>query len=211
MNLLSKLFNFIIFTTKKYSIDESHGLSHSMNVLNYAFNIYQDEVKKNNFLENQQKVIFISAILHDMCDKKYMTEKDGVKEIENFLNEKITPTEIDITKKIITTMSYSTVKKNGFPNLNEYQLAYHIVRESDLLSAIDFDRCMIYNMNKMDGDINQAYDNSIDLFEKRIFKHTNDNLYVTDYSKKQDLILRNIALDRINVWKKILNIKFLNK
>lgn len=208
MNLLSKLFNFIVFTTKKYSIDESHGLSHSMNVLNNAFNIYEDEVKKNKYLKDQQKVIFISAILHDMCDKKYMTEKDGVKEIETFLNEKISLEEIDITKKIITTMSYSTVKKNGFPNLNEYQLAYHIVRESDLLSAIDFDRCMIYNMNMMNGDIKQAYNNSIDLFEKRIFKHKIDNLYVTDYSKKQDLVLKNIALNRINVWKKILNVKF---
>jgi HD superfamily phosphodiesterase len=207
MNLLSKLFNFIIFTTKKYSIDESHGLSHSMNVLTNAYNIYEDEVKKNTYLKDQEKIIFISAILHDMCDKKYMNESEGVKNIETFLNNKITqlkPHEIDITKKIITTMSYSTVQKNGFPNLNEYQLAYHIVRESDLLSAIDFDRCMIYNMNKMNGDINQAYTNSIELFENRIFKHDNNNLYITDYSKKQDLVLRNIAKNRINIWKKVL-------
>jgi len=208
MNLLSNLFNFIIHTTKKYSIDESHGLSHSMNVLNYAYNIYNEELKKNSYLKDQQRIILISAILHDMCDKKYMDEKDGVKEIENFLKEKITSEEIDVTKKIITTMSYSTVKKNGFPKLNEYQLAYHIVRESDLLSAIDFDRCMIYNMNKMNGDINQAYNNSIDLFENRIFKHASDNLYITDYSKNEDLILKNIALNRINSWKKILNVKF---
>ena len=46
---------------------------------------------------------------------------------------------LDIIFQIITTMSYSTVKKNGFPSLNEYQLAYHIVREADLLAAYDID------------------------------------------------------------------------
>ena len=29
-------------------------------------------------------------------------------------------------------MSYSKVKKSGFPDMNEFQTAYHIVRESDL-------------------------------------------------------------------------------
>jgi hypothetical protein len=56
MNLLSKLFNFIIHTTKKYSIDESHGLSHSMNVLNYAYNIYNEELKKNKNYPNMDAV-----------------------------------------------------------------------------------------------------------------------------------------------------------
>ena len=36
--------------------------------------------------------------------------------------------------------------KNGFPDMGEYQTAYNIVREADLLCAYDFDRCMIYQM-----------------------------------------------------------------
>lgn len=36
MNLLTNLIKFIIITIRKYNIDESHGLSHSLNVL-YLF------------------------------------------------------------------------------------------------------------------------------------------------------------------------------
>ena len=107
-------------------------------------------------------------------------------------------------------MSYSTVKKNGFPILNQYQLAYHIVRESDLLSAIDFDRCMIYNMNRMNGNIMEAYDNSIKLFETRVFRHNEDGLYITDYAKQMDLILKENSLQRMNNWKKIIKLKSFN-
>jgi len=195
--------------TKKHSIDESHGLSHSMSVLNYAYNNYETNLPNNTFLKDQERIILISALIHDLCDKKYMSETDGIKEIELFLDNKISKEEIDVTKQIISTMSYSTVKKNGFPILNQYQLAYHIVRESDLLSAIDFDRCMIYNMNKMDGNIIQAYDNSIKLFETRVFRHNEDGLYVTNYAKEMDLILKDNSIQRINNWKKIVNLKSL--
>ena len=204
MSLLLKLFHFVSLITNKFDIDESHGITHSMNVLNFAHNIYNNEKNKYPEIENHERIIYISAILHDMCDKKYVDETSGVKEIEDFLNEKITQPEIDITKKIITTMSYSTVKKNGFPNLKEYQIAYHIVREADLLSAYDFDRCMIYNIKKQNGNIEDAFINANYLFENRVFKHDDDGLFITDYSKKESLILKNVALTRINNWKNIL-------
>jgi hypothetical protein len=180
-----------------------------MSVLNYAYNNYETNLPNNTFLKDQERIILICALIHDLCDKKYMSETDGIKEIELFLDNKISKEEIDVTKQIISTMSYSTVKKNGFPILNQYQLAYHIVRESDLLSAIDFDRCMIYNMNKMDGNIIQAYDNSIKLFETRVFRHNEDGLYVTNYAKEMDLILKDNSIQRINNWKKIVNLKSL--
>jgi len=204
MALLSKLFNFVIINTKKYSIDESHGLSHSMNVLNYTYNIYKSKIDNTPSLKEHEKIIFISAILHDMCDKKYLPEKDGLNEIKILLNNEISNEEIEIIQQIISTMSYSTVKKNGFPKLNKYQLAYHIVREGDLLAAIDFDRCMIYNMNRMNGNIIQAYENSLELFKIRMFKHNQDHLYITQYSKEQDLILKKNAINRIINWNNII-------
>ena len=207
MSLLSKLFNFVIMITNRYKIDESHGLSHSMDVLINAHNIYESELIKNNYLKDQQFVIYISAILHDMCDKKYMNETEGIENISLFLNKKMPKNEIDITKKIITTMSYSKVKINGFPKMDDYQLAYHIVREADLLSAYNFDRCMIYNMNKMNGDILGAYVNAQDLFENRVFKHDYDGLLITDYSKKLHQTLKLNAEQRINSWSKIITNK----
>tara|TARA_B110000971_G_C19913878_1_gene455865 strand:+ start:408 stop:1040 length:633 start_codon:yes stop_codon:yes gene_type:complete len=209
MNLLSNLVNFVIFITRKYNIDESHGVSHSLDVLHNAHSIYTSELEANMFLEDQERVILVAALLHDMCDKKYMNHDSGVNEISEFLENKIPTEEIDIIRQIISTMSYSTVKKNGFPKLNNYQLAYHIVREADLLASIDFDRCMIYDLYIRTGDINNAYNNAVKLFDSRIFKHNEDNLYITEYSKNQDKILKQMAVQRIHKWGRIINSKYL--
>ena len=208
-SLLAKLFHFVLLMTKKYYIDESHGLSHSMNILHYAHNIYNDEIHKVPNLQQHEKLIYVTAILHDMCDKKYVDENKGIIEITDFLKEtnQMTPTEIAVSKKIIQTMSYSTVKKYGFPQLDEYQTAYHIVREADLLTAYDFDRCMIYDMYKKDGDIHLAYDHAADLFQHRVFNHEKDGLLLTDYSRSQHHILMQQASKRMQFWKTVLNNK----
>jgi HD superfamily phosphodiesterase len=206
MSLFTKLFNFVLLTSSKYKIDESHGLSHSMDVLYNAHKIYQSEIPLNPILLQQEKIILTSAALHDMCDKKYMNEFEGMKMIEEFLEDKLDNEEIDITKRIITTMSYSTVKKNGFPILGPYQHAYHIVREADLLSAYDFDRCMIYNMNKKQSDFEEAFVESYNLFQNRVLRHNEDGLLLTDYSIRKSHILENKALSRIDHWRKILKI-----
>jgi len=206
MSLLSKLVHFVLLTTKKYQIDESHGLSHSMNVLHYANKIYEDEVKSYPILKNQEKLIYVSAILHDMCDKKYLDEASGLREIESFLQEEdaLSPTEINMSKQIMSTMSYSKVKQVGFPIMGGYQKAYHIVREADLLTAYDFDRCIIYKINKNGGDLEDAFKNANELFENRVLKHNEDNLFLFDYSKRESVLLHEIALQRISGWKRIM-------
>jgi HD superfamily phosphodiesterase len=196
--------------TKKYNIDDSHGISHSMNVLFYANQIYQNELPKKPFLQSQERIIFVSSALHDMCDKKYMNESEGIKEIASSLQFVISPTEIDVIKKIISTMSYTKVKKNGFPDLGKYQDAYHIVREADLLTAYDFDRSMIYHMCKMtksrDVNMKDVFQNANDVFENRILKHNEDGLFITDYSKQESMRLHSEALSRMNTWKKLMNL-----
>lgn len=206
MSLLSKLVHFVLLTTKKYNIDESHGLSHSMNVLHYANKIYEDELKSYPILKNQEKLIYVSAILHDMCDKKYLDEAAGLREIESFLQEEdaLSPTEINMSKQIMSTMSYSKVKQVGFPIMGGYQKAYHIVREADLLTAYDFDRCIIYKINKNGGDLEDAFKNANELFENRVLKHNEDNLFLFDYSKRESVLLHEMALQRISGWKRIM-------
>ena len=205
MSLFTKLFQYVLLTSNKFNIDESHSLSHSMNVLTNAYNIFKYESIKTPIIKNYEKIICVSAILHDMCDKKYMNEDEGIQNISNFLEDKITLQEIDITKKIITTMSYSTVKKNGFPDLGLYQHVYHIVREADLLAAYDFDRCMIYKMYKSNLSFEEAFEDAENLFNTRVFKHNEDQLFFTEYSKIQSLKLEFDAKQRINIWRNILN------
>jgi HD superfamily phosphodiesterase len=209
MTLLTKLFHFVIITCKNHNIDESHGLSHSMNVLNYAHEIYNSEIKNKPFLEQHRRVIYTAAILHDMCDKKYMDEMEGITEINKYLQEDMTPIELDITKKIITTMSYSKVKRDGFPELGEFQDAYHIVREADLLTAYDFDRCMIYNMHRKNGNIMEAYNEATELFCNRVLKHNDDKLFLTEYSKQLSQVLHYDSLSRMNTWKNMVRMQLL--
>lgn len=202
--LITKLFKFVFTTSLQYNIDESHGLTHSMNVLNYAHNIYKNELHKYPPIKKHERIIYTSAIVHDMCDKKYMNQDEGIKNIEDFLGDKLTYEELDVTKQIISTMSYSTVKKNGFPDLGKYQFAYHIVREADLLTGYDFDRCMVYELNRHNFDLHNAFNNAKTLFDNRVFTHKENGLFITDYAKFESQILHAMAKKRIDDWENIL-------
>lgn len=208
MTIFSILFQFVMKTVAKYNIDESHGLSHAFQILTQANSIYESEVIKIPELKEHEKVIYIAAIVHDMCDDKYMSTETGLDTIERFLSTiedfKLTQSEIKAIRNIINTMSYSKVKKNGFPELGEYQHAYHIVREADLLCAYDFDRCMLYHMHSRNTGIENAFNDSKQLFDIRVFKHNDDGLFIMDYSKKQSKIMEPIARERMEHWRKLL-------
>jgi hypothetical protein len=99
-------------------------------------------------------------------------------------------------------MSYSRVKVHGYPELGKYQMAYHVTREADLLSAYDINRAIIYEMYTgltVEASIVDSYN----LFENRVLKYRSDNLFYTDYSKKKSEELHNDALKKIEAWKKI--------
>ena len=199
--LAQKAFQYVIQTCNKYQIDESHALKHSMEVFHMSNKIYQKEVLKFPYLQEQKDVIFLSAILHDMCDKKYMSEDAGVDKIQTFLkdNNMLEEKEITMLGKIISTMSYSKVKEYGFPELGDYQLAYHIVREADLLTAYDIDRCMIYSMFREGLDYEGALKRTIRMFDERILKYRSDRLFVTAYSKNLSLRLHDKAMSELEV------------
>jgi len=177
VHILNKLFGFVMNICRKHNIDESHGLSHSMKVLHYAHEIYETEKLLEPVLKEHEKIIYISSVLHDMCDKKYMNENDGLKNINNFLVDKIEEPKIKIINDIISKMSYSKVKKEGYPDLKEYNEIYHIVREADILAAYDIDRAIMYSMMVDNQPYNKALDDSILLFNNRVLKHIYDGTF----------------------------------
>ena len=174
-----------------------------MEVYGFAKKIYNSELSKNPYLEEQKEIIYLAAIGHDMCDKKYMDEKQGILQYKNYLYQQMRPNDLEVMGNIIGTMSYSKVKVNGYPNLEEFQLAYHIVREADLLSAYDIDRCVIYGMYVEKLEYDAALKRAIELFESRILKYISDNLFVTQYSKKESLKLHKKAEQELDFLKKI--------
>lgn len=94
-------------------------------------------------------------------------------------------------------------EEKGYPDLGKYQHAYHIVREADLLSAYDFDRCMIYSIAKKHENVEEAYNNARDLFYNRILKYDGDQLLLSEYSRNASKKLYTNAIRRMTVWKNI--------
>jgi len=204
--LVSKLIHYAFSIIKQKGFDESHGMSHAINVLHYSHDILQSELLRNSFLERHRNIIYSAAILHDICDKKYMDEKEGIHSINTYLKKEaiLTPIEIGIVTDIIQTMSYSKVKSQGYPDFGAYQLAYHIVREADLLAAYDFDRSLIYNMNMVDDDFLRTLENSQQLFRTRVLRHNDHDLFTTEYAKELSRTLEKKSRDRMNAWNEIL-------
>jgi hypothetical protein len=205
INLINYAFKYVVDTSSLYAIDESHALKHSMEVYSFAKKIFESELIKLPYLKEQREIIYMSAIGHDMCDKKYIDETIGVKRYKNYLSEYMVDSDIEIIGKIIETMSYSKVKKNGFPNLGDHQLAYHIVREADLLAAYDIDRCIMYNMYRNNRNYSDSLNDAINLFDNRVFMMRKDRLFKTDYSKKESLRLHRKAKKDVECLREILN------
>ena len=183
--LINIAFQYVIRTVKEYDIDESHALGHSMNVYNFANRIYNHECVFQPQLKTKYDVIMTSAILHDMCDKKYLyNEEHGANDIEQYIKPHMDETDAFYMKKIILTMSYSTVKLRGYPtDMGAYLLAYHIVREADLLSAYDVERTIIYKMIKENRNYTEAVAHTIAFFTNRVLLYRKENLFITNYSK----------------------------
>jgi HD superfamily phosphodiesterase len=149
-------------------------------------------------------VMQAAAILHDTCDKKYRNEEEGLCEVRRFLNPRMPTDQVEATVNIIRHMSYSKIKRNGMPDMGEYQTAFNVVRESDLLDAYDFDRSMIYHMLRNGKKLEESYDNAVDLFETRVLRHAEDGLLHTRYARQEHQALSQAAIQRIYHWRRVL-------
>lgn len=192
--LVNQCFQYVIHTSKTFNIDESHALKHSLEVFNLANKIYDNEIVKSPYLAEQKEIIYTSAILHDMCDKKYMEESTGIELMKNHMKDYLTEQDLNTICQIVSTMSYSKVKKVGYPNLGKYQKAYHIVREADLLAAYDIDRCIIYSMMCENLNYKGAIERTIHIFNQRVLQYRRDKLFETPFSKNASLLLHRKAV-----------------
>lgn len=205
MKIISQIVPFLLSTVQKNHIDDSHAIGHAFQVLRHSHLNWKQSSLIYPDLLRQRDVIYTSALVHDMCDNKYVDEKNGLTAIQNYLYQytHLTIPEINAVSSIISTMSYSKVKKTGFPDLGEYQMAYHIVRESDLLAAYDVDRSIIYNLYKIDPKIETCIDNANHLFKTRVWKHLDDSLFTTAYSLEVAQKLVDGSYQQMDTWREI--------
>ena len=93
-SIISRAFDLVVLLSKKFNIDESHSLKHSMEVYNFALKIYESELEMNHYLQQQKDIIILAAILHDTIDKKYVDESVGLEEIRNYMTDDISTEKI---------------------------------------------------------------------------------------------------------------------
>ena len=178
-----KIINYIQTTCKIYNIDESHGTKHALDIYKYCRNLVNCEVIIFPYINQQISVIYTAALLHNTCNKKYIDTNEGISNVINFLHstKKYSEEECENITNIIQNLSYSVYKFEGSPILGVYQQAYNIVKEADLLTTYDFDKSIVYNMNKYTIDYITAFRVSKKRFTIRIVKYISDGFITSEY------------------------------
>jgi hypothetical protein len=202
----NKLVSFILYQSQKLHIDESHSLHHALNTLDYAKQIYNAEFVNYPYLQKQQNIIYTSALLHDMCDSKYVDNNmDELDKINSFLLEnQYHDSDVSTICKIIDSMSYSKVCKFGFPNLKEYQTAYHIVREADLLCGYDFNRAILFGIHQRNLSYTDSFYESKRIYQERIDNIVNKHMFVTAFGQSLSNELYKKELEKIECLEQML-------
>ncbi len=195
--MLFEVVEFIIETCKLFNIDDSHGLDHAIKTLLWSLRIGKDI----NLSYHESMIIQLSCLLHDMCDKKYMDETYGVSRIRTFLTEtlKLDPGIIERVIFIITTMSYSKVIKNGYPDFRgdlPVERCYHIVRNSDLLESYDPERCIGYHV-RCGGTRKDGIIRMFEIFDNRVLRLIDNGYINLEPAKDYALELHIKALDEL--------------
>lgn len=195
--MLLEVVDFINDTCIRFNIDNSHGLDHAIKTLLWSLKIGKDI----NLSYHESLIIQYSCLLHDMCDKKYMDEKYGVDRIRMFLTEKlkVDPGVVERVIFIITTMSYSKVIKNGYPDFRGDKIVetcYHIVRNSDLLESYDPERCIGYHV-RCGGTRKDGIVRMFEIFEDRVLRLLDKGYINLEPAKEYALDLHIKALDEL--------------
>lgn len=212
---ITKIIHFIIQNTNHY-LNNENNLEQSLNVLHFTNDIYQKEIIKNPLLKNKKNIIFISSLLYVIINNNQINK---IQEIEllntiNFFlkreyNEILDSYEINSINKIITTISYSYVILNGYTNFDddkELEISYHIVRESNLLSGYDFNKCLNFTILKNQNlSFKDNFEKTETIFKIRILNYIEKNLFILEYSKKIANYLHKKSIKTILKWKILLN------
>jgi len=176
---MDSLFSFIERQCEKYEIDESHGLKHAKGTYMRALDILNGLSEVSH---EESKMALYAAALHDTCDSKYTPVDKAAGEIGIFLRTQMwSPEEISALIKIVTSMSYSKLKKSlnsgqiDFPNHGKWQRAYHVARHADLLEGYIAARCILYNIHLFpEKSMKQHWKRARELFDERIFTYISE-------------------------------------
>lgn len=223
--LLSRVLLYLLCTTEENKIDESHAVIHALKTARMANTIYENELMYNPYLKEQKNTIYVSALVHDICDKKYVRgpKRDNcLNDLHSFLVEisssspassyasSTSSSFANDVLTIITTSSYSHMRKHGYPTgLSPGALrAYHIMREADLFDGYDVERSIVYSLHhiaEVKQHLQSAVNNVDSFFAERVFQHNADGLFITEFSKEHSVFKDLQTAETLRQWHSMLN------
>jgi hypothetical protein len=157
LSLMPIVEKFVEEKSRYYNIDVSHNLHHSLQVKELGFVIAEHDYHLDT---RQKEILYLSCMLHDMCDAKYIPRTQGILDVSNFIRNGcgVSMLTHDAVMEIITSMSYSQiVKPDGrveYPlwlsvEGHDWAEVFHITRQADLLTSYDLKRMIHYKQEKL--------------------------------------------------------------
>lgn len=168
-DLFSSAFDFCASVCRTQGIDSSHNHQHMARVARMTERL--NDLCGRTVGQDEKDVMILAAFTHDLCDHKYTDVGAGLEVVDRWLiQQPISDEQRRAVCRIISTMSYSKVKVDGYPSdLGKWTLAYHHTRIADLIDAYDIERCYTYQSHKHpEMTEKEKWRAVIDLFERRV-------------------------------------------
>lgn len=174
---MDSLFEFVNKMCTDYGIDESHGVKHAKGTAARAQQILQTLELVS---PEERRMAVYAAALHDTCDHKYTDVEEASGKIKEWLiSVGWSTVDAEALIGIITTMSYSQLKKKNSPGLEpiypdhgRWSRAYHVARSADILESYIVARCILYDRHiSPSKSEDEHWQRAEELFEERVFRY----------------------------------------
>lgn len=196
---------YIEATIKKHGIDASHGKEHLARVGQWC-SVLWPRVQPLTDLQPEVELatLLLAAWVHDLIDKKYMDEQEGLCYLQAELSRlQYTPTQIECISFIITHMSWSTRgkrKKQGLPGVPEsrWKKATEFIADCDMLDGYNPWRCKEYTEHHLNLSPNNPACIAArrQVMEGRVLKYLTEELH-TDAAREVAQPLHEMVKDHI--------------
>lgn len=204
-DLFSTAFDFCASVCRTQRIDSSHDQHHMARVARMTERL--NDLCGRAIGQDEKDVMVLAAFTHDLCDHKYTEVGAGLEVIDRWLAQlPISEDQRRAVCRIISTMSYSKVKVDGYPtDLGKWTLAYHHTRIADLIDAYDIDRCYKYQSHKHpDMSEEDKWRAVIELFERRVLTQKDEFILpIAPYAASIVEVRHEAAKEGIAAFKKL--------
>ena len=148
--MIHRILCFLIFTINSipnYENLRSPYITPTDNILTTVHMMYFNEYFNNIMEDNNEKIVLVSAVAYDACNKYAGKQNNQTSE---FFKSTMDDVETYVSK-IFTTkndnLNITTTYNRALYNIVEFYKGSSIPNEETIMKSYNFDKCMVYNYN----------------------------------------------------------------